>query len=235
MDEIDNTASKTYTLEEILALQSKGEEIPPASGARDWIDNPTRFKLREAKHFLNAAHREFTNYLQNTTDENRDDLLFSLSAFFSSIRSITGDYMGSQYGDKPGFKIWYQQQNLASDPELVFLNKIRVAYVHLKPRIIATERGVSCGLKANVVYGDTDPRKETAPPLPETLSVEPVTFETTTSDLIFQLDEEMKKLGLDKDLSVLDFCDRKYEKIKSLVYECESRFYNDTESRPMKK
>lgn len=225
MDEKEKVTSKTYTLDEILALsKSSGEEIPPASGARDWIDNPTRFKLREAKHYLNIAHREYTNYINNTTNENRDNLLFSLSAFLASFRSITGNYMDSQYGKKPGFKEWYKQQNLGSDPELVFLNKARVDFVHLRPRIIATTRGINFQATMRLVYSNGDPRKETEPPLPETLPPEPALTQITTYDVIFPLDDEMRKFGLINDLSVMDVCDRQYRKIEAIVYECENRY-----------
>lgn len=225
MDEKEKLTSKTYTLEEILALsKSNSEEIPPASGARDWIENPTRFKLREAKHHLNTANCEHMNYLQTTTDENRDNLLFSLSAFLSSIRSITGNYMDKQYGKNPRFKEWYKQQNLGSDPEIVFLNQLRTDYVHLRPRIIATERGLTSAITTRIVYADDDPRKKLVPPLPETLPSEPpIIPQITTWDVIIPLDEDMRKLGLDKELPVLDYCDRQYKKIENLVFKCEEQ------------
>jgi hypothetical protein len=213
---------KAYALDELLAKSKNSkEEIPLASGAEDWIDNPTRFKLREAKHFLNIVHNEYATYLNNTTDKNRDTLLFSLSAFLSSIRSITGNYMDTQYGNKPGFKEWYKKQNLGNDPEIVFLNKVRVGFVHLKPRIIATDRGLNYQVTTRIVYSDGDPRKKTEPPLPETLPPEPGPIQITTYDVIFPLDDEMAKLGLKEDLPVIEFCDRQYKKIERLVFECE--------------
>lgn len=225
MVEKEKIASKTYTHDEIKALlKNTKEEIPPASGARDWKDNPTRFKLREAKHFLNIAHYEYTKYINFTTNENRDTLLFTLSAFLSSIRSITGNYMDSQYGDKPGFKEWYKKQNLGSDPEIVFLNKARVGFVHLKPRVIATQRGVPLQGTMRLVYSKGDPRKETELPLPETLPPGPEPLQITTYDVIFPLDEEMAKLGLKEDLPVMEYCDRQYKKIESLVFKCEELF-----------
>ena len=218
--------TKTYTLDDLKAGLSKGrkEEMSPASGARDWRDNPTRFKLREAKHFLDIAHSAYANYVKNTTEDYRDTLLFSLSAFLSSIRSITGNYMQQQYGDKIGFKKWYEQLNLGNDPEIVFLNKVRVDFVHLKPRIIATERGISIEATMRLVYADDDPRKTTAPILPETLPSEPKPVQITTYDVIFPLDEEMSKIGLKEDLSVMEYCDRQYKKIETIVYECEKQF-----------
>lgn len=225
MDEREKRTLETYPLDELLArLNGNKEEIPPASGARDWIDNPTRFKLREAKHYLNISHYEYTKYINFTTNENHDTLLFTLSAFLSSIRSITGNYMDSQYGDKPGYKEWYKQQNLGSDPETVFLNKVRVDFVHLKPRVIATDRGVPIQATMRLVYSKGDPRNETESPLPETLPPEPEPLQITTYDVIFPLDEEMAKLGLKEDLSVMEYCDRQYKKIENLVYNCEKLF-----------
>jgi len=53
MDEDVRKPSKAYTLDDLLALtKNSGDNISPASGAKDWIENPTRFKLREARHFL---------------------------------------------------------------------------------------------------------------------------------------------------------------------------------------
>lgn len=225
MDEKEKLTSKTYTLEEILPiLNGNSEEMPPAFGARDWIENPTRFKLREAKHFLSIAHYEYMRYIQTTTEKNRDNLLFSLSAFLSSIRSVTGNYMDRQYGTNPGFKEWYKQQNLGSDPEIVFLNQLRTDYIHLKPRIIATERELTYAITTRIVYGDDDPRKKQVPPLPETLPPEPpIIQQITTYDVIIPLNEDMRKLGLDKELPVLDYCDRQYKKIETLVFNCEEQ------------
>jgi hypothetical protein len=163
-------------------------------------------------------------YINNTNDKNRDALLFNLSAFLSAIRSITADYMQKQYGEKHGFSEWYKQQNLGSDPEIVFLNKVRVDFIHLNPRIITTERGASISATGLVVYSDNDPRKKTAPPLPETLPPEPTPIQITTYDVIFRVDDEMIKIGLKNDLSVLDFCHRQYEKLEDLVNRCEERF-----------
>ena len=74
---------KSYPREEFMALMTNDkEEIFPASGANDWIENPTRFKLREAKYFLKQVHATYDDYLKNTTGENRDIFLFSLGAFF---------------------------------------------------------------------------------------------------------------------------------------------------------
>jgi hypothetical protein len=226
MDEKEKVTTKTYTFKELLEILKRGkEEIPPASGARDWLDNPTRFKLREAKHHLNIAHREYMIYLRTTTYDNRDNFLFSLSAFFSSIRSIKGNYMDKQYGKYPGFKEWYRQQNLGSDPEIVFLNQLRTEYVHIKPRLVATERELTCAMTTRIIYADGDPRKESASPLPEALPSEPPRVpQITTFDLIIPLDEEMIKLGLNKDLPVLDYCDRQYRKVEALVFRCEEQF-----------
>ena len=149
--------------------------------------------------------------------------MFSLSAFLSSIRSITANYIQQQYGDKTGFEKWYKQLNLGNDPEIVFLNKVRVGFVHLKPRIMATERGVSSKFHARLV-SEGDPREKTASSLPETLPSEPKPLQITTYDVIFPLDEKMAQLGLKEDLPVMEYCDRQYKKIETIVHECEKQF-----------
>jgi hypothetical protein len=68
-DEVKKVVSPTYPLEEILA-QTTGdsENIFPEDSAKDWIENPTRFKLREAKYFFKQVEKAYSDYLNNDTD-----------------------------------------------------------------------------------------------------------------------------------------------------------------------
>jgi hypothetical protein len=141
---------KTYKLEDIIdRTRNDRRKLSPCSGAKDWIENPTRFKLREAKHFLDKSQEDFEAYLSDTTDENRDILLFDLGAFISAVRSIT-IYMQKQYQDKPNFYEWYcpKQIEMKKDSELKFLNSLRVDFIHIKPCVIVTEREAHVGIRA---------------------------------------------------------------------------------------
>lgn len=229
----DVKGSKTYTMDELLQkCGRRGGPYSPNSlaliktgsqttGGMDWIENPTRFKLKETKYFLDKVLRAYVEYVKETTDENRDELLFNLSAFIAAGRSITGNYMQNQYGDD-----WYKKQKFEFDQELMLLNEMRVEFVHLKPHGIATERGLTYPVTARVVYAEGDPRRLTAPPLPEIQPSEPVTSEPVTYVVVLRPDDKMKgKIpGLADEYNVLEFCNRQYEKYEKLVDECERRF-----------
>lgn len=145
MDERAKETTKTYTKDDLIArTKNNKNEISPKSGAKDWIENPTRFKLREAKYFLDKAQKAYTTYFVDTTDENRDNLLFSLGAFFSAARSITY-YMQNQYAKRPNFWEWYcpKQMSMKGDDDLKFLNNLRVDLIHIRPPTITTVRAAN--------------------------------------------------------------------------------------------
>lgn len=194
-------------------------------GAKDWIQNPTRFKLREAKYFLDKARLAYTTYKEDTTDENRDVLLFSLDSFFSAARSITF-YMQKQYNSKPCFEDWYssKQKDMKGDNELKFLNKLRVDFIHIKTPIIATVREATYMLAAYVKYADNHPLKGTEPPLTDIQPVIPFDTQIKTLEVIFDTNEYAANEGLGKDTEVLPFCDRQLHKFEDLIDECEKRF-----------
>ncbi len=192
----------------------------PPDGPKDWIDNPTRFKLKEARYFFDQATAAHNEYVGNTTDENRNLLLFSLGAFFSAARSITY-YMRTQYGDKNGFWEWYcpQQTKLKYDDEMRFLNHVRVNFIHLGPQQVTTVREQSIQIGTTLVYAPNHPLKDTQPP--DATSTEIQSISPRTVDVIFKADKDTMKKGLKTDMSVLQFCDRQLKKLDGLVSGCE--------------
>jgi hypothetical protein len=87
-DEVEKEQPKTYSLEEILArTKSNSLDIFPTSGAKDWIENPTRFKLREAKYFFEQVQKTYHDYLNNDIAKNRDILLLVVCRIFCNLDS----------------------------------------------------------------------------------------------------------------------------------------------------
>jgi len=209
--------SKSWNLDELLAMTRDDSQI---TVGREWRENPTRFKLKETKYFLDQVCHAYTEYIRKTTDENRDVLLFNLSAFLAAGRSITANYMQSQYDDE-----WYREQHFEFNQELRFLTEIRNDFVHKKPQTIIANRGLESSVTARVVYADGDPRKKTAPPLPETKPSEPIVSQPVTYEVVIRPDDKLKKkLGLEDEYNILDFCNRQYKMYEKLVKECEKRF-----------
>jgi hypothetical protein len=57
-DVVKKEQPKTYPLKEILErTKSDNVDIFPASGAKDLIENPTRFKLRETRYFFEQVQK----------------------------------------------------------------------------------------------------------------------------------------------------------------------------------
>ncbi len=226
MDEGAKEPPKTYTMDDLIAHTKNNEiETLSTSGAKDWIENPTRFKLREAKYFLDKARKAYTTYVVATTDKNRDALLFSLDAFFSAARSITF-YMQNQYAEKPNFWEWYcpKQISMKGDDELKFLNNLRVNFIHIGPPTITTVRADSYGMDCPLVYADDHPLKGTETPVMDMSPSKPLETGVKTLDVIFDADEYTVKEGLKEDIEVLPFCHRQLEKLEALVDECEKHF-----------
>ena len=226
MDEGAKERTQTYPLEMIETItRNNKNEISP-SGAKDWIENPTRFKLREAKYFLDIAREAYRIYKKSTTDENRDNLLFSLGAFFSAARSITF-YMQNQYARKPNFWEWYcpKQMNMKGDDELKFLNNLRVNFIHIKPSTITAVRQASYTMLPPILkYADDHPLKGTERTVAEAFPSEPPETTVKTLEVIFDADEYAKKEGLKEDTTVLPFCYRQLLKLTEIVDECEKHF-----------
>lgn len=231
MDE-EAEGPKTCKLDEVLRRFSlRGVPYPSlplamtksrsiATGGRDWIENPTRFKLKETKYFLDKVSQAYVVYIRETTDENRDELLFNLSAFLAAGRGILQRYIPKQYGIKWDTKLGYKLH-----PELKFFTKIRDEFVHEKPHAIVAERGLQVPVTARVVYANGDPRKLTAPPLPEIQPQEPIASEPVTYEVVIRPDDETKnKLGLADEYNLLAFCNGQYKRFEELVKKCEEQF-----------
>ena len=207
-----------------MALAKGGkDEIFPASGAKDWIENPTRFKLREAKYFFDQVQKTYQDYLKNTTDTNRDIFLFSLGAFFSAARSITY-YMQIQYVVKDQFWEWYcpQQKSMKEDREMRFLNNLRVNFIHFRPPIVHTEKEKQVGISARVVYSKDHPLYGT--PLPESIPTAIVPPEIKTINVIFKAGQTIGEKSLTDDTEVIPFCSTQLDKLEKLVSKCEKHF-----------
>ena len=224
MDEEVKKASKSYPLEEFTALMTNGkEEIFPDSGAKDWIENPTRFKLREAKYFFSQAEKTYNDYLENDTDQNRDILLFNLGAFFSAARSITY-YMQIQYSEKDQFWEWYcpLQRRIKDDREMRFLKDLRVNFIHFRPPIVTTKKIAPLGAEIRMTYHRDDPRYGT--PFPESAPITSVPPKVRATNVIFKAGETIGKKSLPDDTEVILFCSTQLDKLEQLVKKCEKQF-----------
>lgn len=224
MDEEAKKASKSYSLEEPTALMTSGkEEIFPASGAKDWIENPTRFKLREAKYFFLQVEKTYNDYLKIDTDQNRDTFLFNLGAFFSAARSITY-YMQIQYAEKDQFWEWYcpQQRRMKEDREMRFLKDLRVNFIHFRPPIVTPEKEASYLICATVVYSEGHPLYGT--PLPERTPVVSAPPKARATNVIFKAGQTIGKKSLPDDTEVIQFCSTQLDKLEQLVSKCENQF-----------
>lgn len=90
-------------------------------------------KFNEAAYFYNRMR---------VTLANLREFPFNLSAFLTAARSTTL-FLQKQYSDESGFDEWYQQKQaeMASDPNLLALNKLRVETIHVKPVSLMVQAG----------------------------------------------------------------------------------------------
>jgi len=167
------------------------------------MQNPTRHKFRETEHFLARMNECF---------EQDDEFRFSLSAYLSAARSITF-YMRKQYRHVPGFSQWYceRQIEMQADPELKYLNDLRVEAVHTEPTGLgATRQGT---FTADAVIA--------SPALvAEQPQVAPEAQEHTASGVRTVRRFLPEFHGMD----VVPFCDAQLQKLESLLDECERLF-----------
>jgi|SRR5271157_2678167 len=215
---------KTYSLEEILArTKNDSEDIFPASEANDWIKNPTRFKLREAKYFYKQIDGRYSDYLEDDSDKNRAILLFNLGAFFSAARSITY-YMQIQYAEKDQFWEWYcpQQRKIKEDREMRFLKDLRVNFIHFLPPIVHTEKKMTYVANTRMEYSEGDPRYGT--PFPESNPMVIVPSRIKATKVIFKAGQPIGEKSLPDDTEVIPFCLTQLGKLEKLVSECEKQF-----------
>ncbi len=223
-DEEKKVVSKTYRLEDLLAHMTSGsEDLFPEDGAKDWIENPTKFKLREAKYFLCQAKKSYTDYLKNDVDKNRDIFLFNLGAFFSAARSITY-YMQIQYAEKDQFWEWYcpQQRRMKKDREMRFLKDLRVNFIHFRPPIITTEKEAPYQMATTLVYSEGHPLYGT--PLPRPVPMLYTQPRAKATNVIFKADQTIGRKSLPDDTEVIEFCSRNLNKLEEIVNKCEKQF-----------
>ena len=212
------------SLEELTALLMSGkEEIFPASGAKDWIENPTRFKLRETKFFFYQVEKTYNDYLKNDTDQNRDIFLFNLGAFFSAARSITY-YMQIQYAEKDQFWEWYcpQQRRMKEDREMRFLKDLRVNFIHFRPPIVTTKKIAPLQMSMRLVYSEGHPLYGT--PFPESVPIVSAPLKVKATNVIFKAGQTIGKKSLPDDTEVIPFCSIQLDKLEQLVSKCEKQF-----------
>ena len=223
-DGVKKDQPKTYQLEEILArTKSDNVDIFPASGAKDWIENPTRFKLREARYFLEQVQKTYREYLKNDIDKNRDIFLFNLGAFFSAARSITY-YMQIQYAEKDEFWEWYcpQQRKMKEDREMRFLKDLRVNFIHFRPPIVSTEKELTVQASVRLEYSKGHPLYGT--PIPESIPMAIVPPKIKALNVIFKAGQTIGKKSLPDDTEVIPFCSTQLDKLEQLVNRCEKQF-----------
>jgi len=98
-----------------------------------------RLPMTAAEKFNEAAY--FYDRMRQTV-ANLREFPFNLSAFLAAQRSTTL-FLQKQYKGDAGFDDWYErkQTEMASDPDLLTLNKLRVETIHLQPVSLAVQAG----------------------------------------------------------------------------------------------
>lgn len=167
------------------------------------MENPTRHKIREGEYFLSMIKQAF---------EDDNTFSYNLSAFLSAARSITW-YMQKQYAHCNGFAKWYCQKQIEmpTDPELGYLNNVRVEDVHREPIRTGATRQVTMSTDAVLV-------KEGALEAEQAKEVEhspPTQSSPKTVRRFFP------KFG---HVDVIEFCEKQLTKLTMIVEECENRF-----------
>ena len=95
--------------------------------------------MTAAEKFNEAAY--FYDRMRQTV-ANLREFPFNLSAFLAAARSTTL-FLQKQYSGESRFDAWYQrkQADMASDPDLLTLNKLRVETVHIQPVSLLVQAG----------------------------------------------------------------------------------------------
>jgi len=165
------------------------------------FENPTRHKSREAEHFLSMIKQSF---------EDDEKFSFNLSAFLSAARSITW-YLQKQYAHSNGFTEWYLQNKIkmSADPELKYLNEIRVEDVKREPVKTGTTHAITFGV--SVVFGETPSKSE------QTKEDESPPIQSSTK-IIRRFFPKFGKID------VIEFCENQLKKLNKIVEECEKQF-----------
>lgn len=188
-----------------------GEAKSKSPSLGNFMENPTQFKLKEAKYFFEQMGKTF---------ENDDEFKYNLSAFLSAARSITW-FMQGQYAQVEGFGRWYEdkQKEMREDQELKYLDNARVASVHTEFISTGATRvatlGMTCCLEKAKNAPSTNnvdiPQKVDAPQNSE--SSRPTLPKTVKR--FFPEFEEM---------DIIEYCKRQLDKFEKLVAECEQKF-----------
>ena len=167
------------------------------------MQNPSRYKFYEARYFLARMKECFAQ---------DDEFRFHLSAFVSAARHITF-YMQNQYGRVPNFPQWYCAKQIAmkADPELKYLNKLRVEAVHTEPTDLGSTRQGSITADAVIVAASLGAEQAKSYPKAQEYSTGDV---KTVRRFLPKFD----------DRDAVPFCAAQLEKLESLLDECETLF-----------
>jgi len=167
------------------------------------VKNPTRHKIREAEYFLSMMNHVF---------EDDNTFSYNLSAFLSAARSITW-HMQEQYRGRQNFDEWYRQRQIkmSADPELHYLNKVRVEDVHRKPVLSGATRELT--ILATVILV-----KDGASVAEQAKEAEPKPPTQSRQKTVRRWFPEFGQVD------VMEFCEKQLTKLAKLVEECENRF-----------
>jgi hypothetical protein len=166
------------------------------------VKNPTRRKIREAQYFLSMMKQAF---------EDDDTFSYNLSAFLSAARSITW-VMQKQYARYNGFAEWYcpYQIKMPANPELDYLNTLRVEDVHKEPVPTGSTRVVTVSLGLTLVKEGTSVAEQAK----ESKHKPPTQCGSRTVRRFFAKFEHV---------DVIEFCENQLSKLTEIVEECENR------------
>ena len=186
----------------------------------------TRDKLNEAAYFLNQLR---------TNAENKDEFRFNLSAFMSALRSTTL-FIQKEYTHTPGFLAWYKtkQAEMEKDSILKFFYKQRTRTIHIKP--IAAQSLVhfySPAIDMSKLTGEqplsfkitASVSKSGKPEMQVTDIVDPgsAIAGEASYEVKWQFDD-MSETDNPKKLDVLTLCSEQFDKISTIITECERLF-----------
>jgi len=150
--------------------------------------------------------------MMNYVFEDDDSFSYNLSAFLSAARSITWS-MQEQYKHRQNFDEWYRQKQIkmSADPELRYLNEVRVEDVHRKPVLTGATRERSIPADISLVERGTSVAEQAK-------EVEPKPPTQRRSKTVRRF---FPKFG---QVDVIAFCENQLAKLAKIVEECENRF-----------
>ena len=199
----------------------------------DVLENDTGLKLKEAEILLEEIKSVYSIFIIDDSAANFIALKTKFSAFLSAGRSITF-YMQRQYAKIPGFSEWYtiKQQDMSKDQELNYFNKARVETIHIAPVRLGMENEVSCGIVCSVVSPEEAIRRreilgniESTEIQDTTPTTPPTRIKTVNLFLPRQAILDGKLVKMDRDMNLIEFCEKQLDKLKNVVRECENTFF----------